>query len=74
MAVSLSPALAECPFCGCREFAIRLQVSGVIREIYRFDGQVADNSGMWDSAQTRQQDKHAYCRDCERPIGQVVGQ
>lgn len=71
MVVRLDPPRSQCPYCGCEEFTIRLRVSGVIYEHHRFDGDRAENVGMWDNAHTRA-GKTAYCRDCDKRIARII--
>ncbi|MDN0082419.1 hypothetical protein QU487_06580 [Crenobacter sp. SG2305] len=70
--VSNLPLITEveaCPHCGGSEFVVKERYSGTVHYGRRFDGLAADNTDMWDSLD-RKVGKVAYCRDCEKAVGQ----
>ena len=63
--------LDKCPFCGCEEYYTRDYARGTVRFIQRFDGEVTDNSEMYDSVYTVRYGKYAYCLHCHKRLFKI---
>ena len=61
--------LKECPYCGGNEFYTKDYVCGVLRYAERFDGTEADNTEMYDYLNMKEGAGRAYCRSCEKYLG-----
>lgn len=61
--------LTECPFCGYDEFYTTLYLCGTTRYGECFNGDEAHNEQMYDSLCTRRYTGKAYCRNCEKYLG-----
>lgn len=66
-----SPDIAECPYCGCEEFYVRVRYSGEGAYRYRFDGGDTHNEDMYDCLRYTTIGKFAYCCDCEKKIFRI---
>lgn len=61
--------LEECPFCGYDEFYTNEYVFGSIRYAERFDGKESHNEELYDYLNTKNYNGRAYCRKCEKHLG-----
>ena len=61
--------LIECPFCGCEEYYTNEYVYGYIRYAERFDRKDAENAELYDGLNTRNYNGRAYCRRCNKYLG-----
>ena len=61
--------LRECPFCGYEEFYTTQYVYGSISFRERFDGKEAHNEELYDYLNCRNYSGRAYCRSCNRYLG-----
>ena len=58
-----------CPFCGHDEFYTKEYVYGSIKCAERFDGEEAHNEELYDYLNTKNYNGKAYCRRCNKYIG-----
>ena len=64
--------MSECPYCGNnKEYYTKDFVSGRVNYEYRFDGEEADNTGVYDSLR-HTSGKYAYCSDCEKRLFRIL--
>lgn len=56
------------PECDSEEFVVKIRVSGRSERAYRFDGEPADNTHIWDYLHDTEA-KRAHCRDCGKFVG-----
>jgi len=60
-----------CPFCGCDEFYEKQQAKGTIHYRMRFDGEVTENSDMYDSLFINYSGR-VYCEKCNHYLGNYI--
>ncbi len=60
--------LEQCPHCGYDEFYQKQSVKGFIYTRKRFDGEVADNTEMYNSLSYGELQKTVYCGECQEKI------
>lgn len=66
------PNMTECPYCGHDEYYINYRYSGTGICRCRFDGEEAENGGMYDSLQNTVVGKFAYCCNCNKKIFRII--
>lgn len=64
--------LENCPFCGHDEFYTKEYWYGTICYNERFDGKEAHNEEMYDSLNYKNHSGKAYCRSCNKYIGNKI--
>ncbi|UDM72636.1 hypothetical protein [Vagococcus fluvialis] len=63
----------ECPHCGDEMYYKKFSYSGRGMYFYRFDGEEAENGGMYEGAK-HSEGKVAYCGNCEKRLFRVEDQ
>lgn len=61
--------LTECPYCGSNEFYTKARYSGPIVYFERFNGEKADNSGMYDFLTKITSGNNVWCAVCGEYLG-----
>ena len=64
--------LTECPYCGCDEFYSTAYLYGTTHYAQRFDGEETDNEDLYGSLHNRPISGRAYCRACEKYLGNML--
>lgn len=63
--------LSECPYCGSDEYYVITYYRGRGAYHFRFDGEMADNSQMYDCLSARMCTT-AFCGNCQKRLGTTV--
>lgn len=61
----------KCPHCGYDEFYIKERVSGIVHFNYKYNGDLGDNSEVYDHINSKRIGKYAYCTGCNRKLFKV---
>lgn len=63
--------LKKCPFCGSDVFYSKTYVRGNLLYKYRFDGEEADNSELYDCLNNIRDTGKCYCFKCNEYLGDM---
>ena len=61
----------QCAHCGYNEFYKKTKISGTVEWLYKFDGSLADNTGILDNLDYKSS-KTSYCAQCHKPFRNLI--